>query len=43
MKKFISRLFIFTVTTLLFLASVTAASACLFTSYQTEVPETLRK
>ncbi|SFQ98987.1 cyclic lactone autoinducer peptide [Desulfoscipio geothermicus] len=43
MKKIISRFFIFTVTTLLFLASVTAASACYFSSYQPEVPEALRK
>lgn len=43
MKRIVSRLFVFAVTALLFLASVTAASACLFTQYQPKVPETLRK
>lgn len=43
MKKIMSRLLVFAVTALLFLASVTAASACLFSVYQPEVPETLRK
>lgn len=43
MKKIMSRFFIFTVTTLLFLASVTAASACNISHYQPEVPGTLRK
>ncbi|SFG93459.1 cyclic lactone autoinducer peptide [Desulfotomaculum arcticum] len=43
MKKIMSKLIIFTVTTLLFLASVTAASACLISHYQPVVPEALRK
>lgn len=45
MKKIKSKLFVFAVTALLFLAHVTAtaASACIITSYQPEVPETLRK
>jgi len=38
-----SRLFVFAVTTLLFLASVTAASACWYSSYQPKVPEVLRR
>jgi hypothetical protein len=43
MKNIMSRLFVFTVTVLLFLASVTAASACVVSHYQPEVPESLRK
>lgn len=43
MKKIMSQFFIFTVTALLFLASVTAASACLYSHYQPEVPKALRK
>lgn len=40
MKKL---LFIFAVNVLLFLASITAASACLYSAYQPEVPESLRR
>lgn len=43
MKNIMARLFVFTVTALLFLASVTAASACWVSAYQPKVPELLRK
>ncbi|MTI85832.1 MAG: cyclic lactone autoinducer peptide [Firmicutes bacterium] len=43
MKKIGYRLFGFAVATLLFLANVAAASACVFSQYQSEVPESLRK
>ncbi|MEW6275591.1 MAG: cyclic lactone autoinducer peptide [Bacillota bacterium] len=40
MKKI---LLIFGITVLMFLAHVTAASACLISAYQPEVPDSLRK
>ncbi|MEW6426104.1 MAG: cyclic lactone autoinducer peptide [Bacillota bacterium] len=40
MKKI---LLVLTVTVLMFLAHVTAASACIFTAYQPEVPDSLRR
>ncbi len=40
MKKI---LLVFTVTVLMFLAHVTAASACLISIYQPEVPNSLRR
>ncbi|GBF32172.1 hypothetical protein DCCM_0363 [Desulfocucumis palustris] len=43
MRNIMSKVFLFTVTVLLFLASITAASACAFTHYQPELPESLRK
>lgn len=43
MKKIVIRLVIFAATTLLLLANVFAASACGFSQYQPEVPESLRK
>ncbi|WP_347488780.1 cyclic lactone autoinducer peptide [Desulfoscipio sp. XC116] len=43
MQKIKSKLFVFAVTALLFLANVTAASACAISQYQPEVPETLRR
>ncbi len=43
MKKIMPKLFVFAVTTLLFLASITSAAGCMYSSYQPEVPETLRK
>lgn len=43
MKNIGYRLFGFMVAALLFLASVTSASACLISHYQPEVPESLRK
>ncbi|TYO96494.1 AgrD family cyclic lactone autoinducer peptide [Desulfallas thermosapovorans] len=45
MKKITSRLWVFAVAALLLLAKVTAAaaSACLISAYQPEVPEALRK
>jgi cyclic lactone autoinducer peptide len=43
MKKFGYSLFGFLVATLLFLANVTSASACLIAHYQPEIPKSLRK
>jgi cyclic lactone autoinducer peptide len=43
MRKVFYRLFGVLVTTLLFLATVTSASACLISHYQPEVPNSLRK
>ncbi|AGL00486.1 cyclic lactone autoinducer peptide [Desulfoscipio gibsoniae] len=43
MKRVMARLFVFMVSVLLFLASVTAAGACAMSHYQPEVPEALRK
>jgi cyclic lactone autoinducer peptide len=40
MRRF---LFVFLATALLFLAQVTAASACIISHYQPEVPESLRR
>lgn len=37
------KIFAFTVTLLLLLASIASASACSVGSYQTEVPESLRR
>ncbi len=45
MKKVKAQLFVLVVSALLFLANATAVfgASCAFSSYQTEVPETLRK
>jgi len=45
MKKIMPKLFVFAVTALLFLANVVTAfgASCMYSSYQPEVPETLRK
>ncbi len=43
MKRLVARVFVFAVTTLLLLASVAAASTCSISSYQPEVPASLRK
>lgn len=43
MKKISARLFVFTVTALLFLANILSASACTFGQYQPEMPESLRR
>jgi cyclic lactone autoinducer peptide len=43
MKKLVAKLFVFSVTTLLLLASVAASSACTVSHYQPEVPASLRK
>ncbi len=43
MKKFAGRVLILTTTLLLFLANIASASACIWTHYQPEVPESLKK
>lgn len=43
MRKMAVRLIVFATTTLLFLANVFAASACMGGHYQPDVPESLRR
>ncbi|NQS76987.1 MAG: cyclic lactone autoinducer peptide [Peptococcaceae bacterium] len=43
MKKLFARAFILATTLLLFLASVASAATCIWSSYQPEVPQSLRK
>ena len=43
MKKLVPKIFLLTVSLLLFLANIASASTCLAGSYQPEVPEALRK
>jgi cyclic lactone autoinducer peptide len=43
MKKLLPKVFLFSVSLLLFLANITSSSTCAICHYQPEVPESLRK
>ncbi|ACV64150.1 hypothetical protein Dtox_3427 [Desulfofarcimen acetoxidans DSM 771] len=43
MKKLLPKVFLITVSLLLFLANISSASTCAVTNYQPDVPESLRK
>ena len=43
MKKLVPKIFLLTVSLLLFLANIASAATCYAAQYQPEVPESLRK